>query len=479
MKMINIAFTVALLLFSVTSSAAIQDEIEDLFDGLMTSTAPQEMNDQRRGVYSGGSFTARNKVVSLNVINFKPPRVMSKGSCNSINLYGGSISFVKADQVVEFLRAVGANIVMYTFNIALSSVCERCAQWMNKIQEIVNWMNDGFKDSCKFAKTLVDNTYGKPLQSSVKEATQMSWLPDASTAGDFDDTGQGISGWMAGLWNPETQSASSQFNNTLKGEMIKDYTWEALREANAGNWFLADTVDMPQIVHAMVGPVRVQFSPCSPPAGNPSALGAELTPCNQGSRIKFSDIFRADKGPDLPVWDCDISNTADLCMNTNGPNATVTYDGVVDYIRGVLESLYPKFRTPSALDSLSIAERSLLTNTPYPLAALFRTAAIKQISMDDKFDSLAKQIAFDTFSVYIDSIWKAVEEAARSSTSDSQKDLIETILTSKAQYQKDKSLFLQKFKAFNQPFSEAAKEIEERRFPTNEVIEDLLKTSGD
>jgi thymidylate kinase len=72
---------------------------------------------QGAGYYTGGNFTARTKVVSVNPVTIVPPGI--RAGCGGIDVYTGAFSHINTDQFVALMKAIPSNALGFAFQIAL------------------------------------------------------------------------------------------------------------------------------------------------------------------------------------------------------------------------------------------------------------------------------------------------------------------------------------------------------------------------
>ena len=115
-----LCLALSLTLFSPgqASAASLDDTLGGVFDNVMSNTTDAGRYDtMRRGVITGGRFSARTKITRANLMYFDPPS-MSAG-CGGIDLFGGSFSFINKDQLIQLARATAQNAVGLLFESAL------------------------------------------------------------------------------------------------------------------------------------------------------------------------------------------------------------------------------------------------------------------------------------------------------------------------------------------------------------------------
>jgi hypothetical protein len=112
--------------------ADLADELDAMFGSLVNVTNPTAHLGQRRGVLSGGSVFARNRILNTNLVNIVPPSF--EAGCGGIDVFAGSFSFVSRGQLTQLIRAIASNAASYAFKLALDSMCQNCGQVMDSLQ---------------------------------------------------------------------------------------------------------------------------------------------------------------------------------------------------------------------------------------------------------------------------------------------------------------------------------------------------------
>ena len=131
---ISVAVSISVSIFSVSTNAnGLQSEMDNLFQGMSNATLPGVYESQRRGVIAGGRVTAKTKIIDENLVSFAPPSW--KAGCGGVDMFGGSLSFVNADQIVQLMRAVAANAKGYAFQLALDTAFPSGAKWIENFQK--------------------------------------------------------------------------------------------------------------------------------------------------------------------------------------------------------------------------------------------------------------------------------------------------------------------------------------------------------
>ena len=90
-------------LFAKSVGESMGDFWNDIGGSFSNSSEAGGYQLQGAGYYTGGSFTARSKVVSVNPVNITPPGI--RAGCGGIDIYTGSFSHINTDQFIALLKS--------------------------------------------------------------------------------------------------------------------------------------------------------------------------------------------------------------------------------------------------------------------------------------------------------------------------------------------------------------------------------------
>ncbi|WP_019002376.1 conjugal transfer protein TraH [Succinimonas amylolytica] len=281
------------VLLARPAAADLNSEISELYGALSNTTRPGAYETERRGVISGGDLTVRAPVKSLDPVTVTLPH--AGAGCSGIDLYGGSFSYINREEFISFMRTVAANAQGYAFEIALSAICEKCAQEMEVLQRKVQELNQYFGNSCQLAQGVVNDSLA---------AFGRKGLTDASLIGQFEGMGdlyELSSVRDAGEVYRKARDSGSGEAARLTGNIM----WQSLMD----NGFFAANPEIAEAVMSMTGTVIV------------SRDGRKISVA-PGGIIGLQDLI---EGGEVAVYRCD-SRKRDGC-------ATVTRQQV--RIRGL------------------------------------------------------------------------------------------------------------------------------------------------
>ena len=111
-----------------------------------TSTSGHYFQGQKRGFYQAGSFNARWQNTSDFPITVEPPRY--KSGCGGVDIFGGAVSFLDFEYLVEKLQRILMSGGAVAFDLALNTLCEPCSTTIKSFEGITNQLNSLQLDEC-------------------------------------------------------------------------------------------------------------------------------------------------------------------------------------------------------------------------------------------------------------------------------------------------------------------------------------------
>jgi conjugative transfer pilus assembly protein TraH len=250
-----------------------------------------------------------------------PPRFSA--GCGGIDLFFGSFSFISAEKLTQFVRAVAQNAAPLAFKMAIDAAFPQLGGLLDKFQQMSQEMNSLMKNSCQMAQGLVDaasNPNGaiKGLMESVSStvSTAKGWADDIADAATKVTENK----------NKGTNDAGSlrNANGTVAVPVLGNHTWNALaqREATGATFNVASSEVMSkQILMSLIGTVVFQSE-------------GDTDRKDYPPRIRLRDVFRPQLNADgsvkgIPIWSCGSS-----VLKCEKPTETaLVTTGVEGYIR--------------------------------------------------------------------------------------------------------------------------------------------------
>lgn len=183
MNYISKSIFILLMIASSLASASLSDKFSDHFSDVTVQTGGAGTFElSGRTLHSGGYVRVRLPVVGApNPIRFQAPSI--KGGCNGFDIYGGSFSYISAEEIINWLNAVIDNtgaLGTYMFLTFLQEQCSVCGEVMQTLYAMQDMLNMTMQDSCSTASAIVDGVGGvftgksTPAWDSYAQGVQQS-----------------------------------------------------------------------------------------------------------------------------------------------------------------------------------------------------------------------------------------------------------------------------------------------------------------
>lgn len=230
-----------------TQAESINDQLNNMFGTMSNTTNPGDYRSITREGYTGGGFTLRSKLRTLTPVNIQLPS--AAGGCGGIDLFGGSFSFINAEEFVQMLRNLAANASGLAFKLALNAMDAVLDNAISYMQDVVQQMNDLTVNSCQLAKGLLVDTasaFGEDVKTKVSSQLSSDGLLDQ------------FSSFMGGMNGKQT--AVAQKEESGKREACKDYgnlMWCLLSEGDFSSQFLGSEQVQKEFIMSLTGSIIV------------------------------------------------------------------------------------------------------------------------------------------------------------------------------------------------------------------------------
>lgn len=134
--------------------------MQDMFNSMSNTTPAGAYYGQTQNVYTGGSMELRIPQKNYSMASFAPPSI--KGGCGGISAFGGSFSFINAQQFVDMLQNIGSAALSQAFFMAIDSMSPMVGvnlkQLMDKLQKATNQSINSCETGKAFASNMMNNT---------------------------------------------------------------------------------------------------------------------------------------------------------------------------------------------------------------------------------------------------------------------------------------------------------------------------------
>ena len=415
-KLHAVAVAVCLASASFSVHADISTAMNDAFNSMSNFTRPGVFETQRRGVVAGGSYYERTPVVSTDILSLQLPSV--RASCGGIDFFGGSFSFINAEQFVQLLRAVAANAKGYAFQIALKYASPDIADTINHLQSIIQKMNDAFGNSCRLAEGLVTDT-ANALGADIRNRSSLS----TTVSGLFQDIGEAFTG--SGGTDPVEQQKN--LPQQEKEKFVGNVVWQQLKNHNARRLLISATNnedDEYEQIMSITGTAVIGEA-------SDSGDGSESNPIQTHlPLISIEDLV--DGAENKAVYQC--RDADDGCKNMGVVNQRIpslkdlvltALIGDVDDDGNISDGILGKFARYQN-NAFTQAEANVASNLFPGAAAMIRNLAINNPQLGREIATdFSYAIAMEWSYNYIKEIITLARQAASVSQSPKSKDVVQ------------------------------------------------------
>jgi conjugative transfer pilus assembly protein TraH len=307
-KVLPALIGLAMLTTSLTSRAGLQDALDGMF--MSNATSPAAFESQTRGGFVGGGLGVRAPIRSINLVAFDPPRF--NAGCGGIDIFGGSFSFINADQIVALFRQIAANSIGLAFKAAIDAINPQLGNLMQNFQSAMQSLNENMKNTCAVANQIV-KSFSDP--NARAEMAQAGAAAGEAAVGAFSDLMGGITQLFT---SPKTVVASANEDNTCPD--CGNPVWKALTDSNPGQLLgnpstsQTDPASDNEVIMSLIGSVVI--SPAdkneTDGQGKPSAdPGSERAPTLTITQLRDGNT----NGRPLKVLHCADSQERNKCLN--------------------------------------------------------------------------------------------------------------------------------------------------------------------
>ena len=290
-----ISLFIASALTSTSSQAdSISNQMDNAFGTLVNSTSPAQYDSARRGVFSGGQLYIRNPQKNANLVSFVPPSISA--GCGGIDVFGGSFSFINADQFIENFQAIGANALGYGVKLAITSACDTCENVMTSLEKTAQFINKMNMDSCTAAQGIVDAGRDLALASKADAKAKTAGVEK----GFFDDLSE------AWNWTNEENTTPTEKvinDDPASAKLFKgNVAWRTFKKDNINTLWGGDDKFL-EMLMSITGTIVLDQKD-----------GKDVSTTEySGYRIKLEDLIADTTSKPVKIYKCDTTST-DGCL---------------------------------------------------------------------------------------------------------------------------------------------------------------------
>ncbi len=213
-----------LMVFFLMSAVSSETALEKTFKALgsnVARTSSGSFHDQSAGYYTGGGVMVRHKNTAVQPINVSLPRLNM--GCNGIDMYAGSLSFMKADAMGALAKNMAVGIPTYGLQLALKTMAPQVETLLSQLRKSLLDMNSTMLDSCHMSQQIVGGMWPKDTAASEQICQDVSRTGGADYFGarkhcKADNLADGV----------DRATARAENKDLLNGEY--NVTWKVAKE---------------------------------------------------------------------------------------------------------------------------------------------------------------------------------------------------------------------------------------------------------
>lgn len=148
-------FSALLLSLALNTQAGWMDDWVDQ----STSSGPNYFEGQKRGYFSGGSYSARYRNSNDYLFSIQKPRL--KSGCGGVDLFMGGFSFLDPEYLMQKMQRAIQAAPAIAFDLALKELSPSISSAIGKFEAIINQLNDLQMNECAMSKEIVTALSGR------------------------------------------------------------------------------------------------------------------------------------------------------------------------------------------------------------------------------------------------------------------------------------------------------------------------------
>lgn len=456
-KYIKLVFLVFLIIPSISFSAGMQTQLDQMYTDMENYTAPGTYETARRSAYYGGRYTYKTKIFDENLVSMRLPS--ARGGCGGIDVFGGSFSFINSDQIVQLLRSVASNARGYAFQLAMDNMCPDCSKWMNELQTKVQALNDNLSNSCQLAQGIINDS-ANFAGLKLKEQTNASITKSLDGAGDdFADVAKSI-GNAATAAQRWFDSDPDSFNESTGSEVYK-----ALMAHSARTWFAGGDTQLIEEIQSMTGSI-VKGGLVNGSEGTGQDTQIIVLP---GNKIEILDLING--ALQKEIYDCGADTVTSNCRISPSDTKTVDIDGLKSRILAAFtgdSGLITMIRTRQLGQELNQTQRNVLAAMPASIGSkIYELAPLSPDAAESLIQKSIDAITLEYVYNLIKQAYTAVEVALASTESDYKTKTIDEMKKSRKILDEEYTVLATKFGSIDSieaHYSNILKNVQKRKY---------------
>lgn len=242
MKSKLLAFAIA---FSIVPLASNANELYKVWDMMLkTGSNPTGYSSDTRNGVSLGSARIRVKTYNPNIVAIRAPYIQA--GCNGIDFFGGSLSILKKEELVQMGRSLVAAAPMYAFQLAFDQICPDCNAIMADLAKRLEGLNELVKGDCQSLTKAFDSITGA---NSIREQKKSKmWETYSNNASAY------LPDFASSVVESQKVSSESDLENKTGAKLSYNSTYQALKSLSGWEFILGnDQHTTAQILMSILG----------------------------------------------------------------------------------------------------------------------------------------------------------------------------------------------------------------------------------
>ena len=365
------------VMYQGMSHADVGNDLDNFFNKLgykSNTTVPDAYYSQAAGGFGSGSLYVRNQVRNYQLIQLDMPNM--SGGCAGIDLYTGSISFLRGSKLKQLGKAVMSNAAAYSFDVALASTIPQLKQIKDYLQAMEQSTNRANVNSCQLSQNLVGGIWPKTKASQEKICHDQGTMGNGGYFSDYVKARMGCNG---NDFNKVLSEADRDPKRKEQVVMNRNIVWSLLKSKSSFN---SDN-EMMELIMSMTGIIIIDKN-------------GHVT--NVPSLIKSQSLIQALLGDkegvakNAKIWSC---KEKDKCMAVQLKKINIEYSkSLRAKVSDIIQNLYKKLiddKEPTA------EEKTFLGMTHIPIWKFMTVLAstesgVEAVDLDDYSSLIAQSL---------------------------------------------------------------------------------------
>jgi conjugative transfer pilus assembly protein TraH len=155
---------ITLMTLTPAQASGALDRFFESLGASVNKTSAGSFSDQASGYYTGGGYVMRQNNMLIQPINISLPKLGV--GCNNLDMYWGSFSFIKGEQLSQLLRQVGTGVPTFALQLALKTQAPQIENLLAQLRKYIQDMNNLMLTSCQASQQIVGGLWPKGTAAS-------------------------------------------------------------------------------------------------------------------------------------------------------------------------------------------------------------------------------------------------------------------------------------------------------------------------